>query len=916
MVIVAIIGIALVGPLTTKPEAPVVDGNGVAAGDCQPAESRAQEAADLQAGGAAIVFQKFGGPGCVDQLFGVYPDGRVVGSDGTQQLEAQVTPEAVTALVTNLEGLGWFTDDMYTTWHHPCGECFTYSISITSGDQTKTVGAVDGGTDAPAKYWLATSRIAAILPKSRERPVMRRSGARSLGTRVIAVGCALAVAGCGYVVIPEAAATPTPAIAAGEWSAMATAVQAVDGGLQVDVALRNDTGAWSAFEIADTGAVTLVDASGGRTPCGTAFVGTGGQSLAPGLIIRGYTAGTKSKPVTQLLSVTCEGAALAAGSGLEIAYSYTTGDFNYYRPVPPRTATLRVDLDALAQPTYPGTPGGGSRGRQGGRAHRGHQRQHPDAHGRRAHRRGLRVHVAHRESHQVPGLRPHRHPTRRRFRRRHLRSLSEPASRGHAHHARQRVRRLDDQRRRPGRRPRPVRHAGGRDRAAEELPKPCHRSLVDGHDARQPWPIDRRADDGPIGRRDARQPRPIDRRADDGPIGRVTPGSPGPSTVVPTTAPSGSADRPEWFGLEMTDVRTGQPFTINDFAGKVVLLETMAIWCPTCRRQADEVVRLHELLGHPADLVSISLDTAMSEDAAMLKDYAEKLGYDWNIAVAPLLVARALGNLYSAEYLNPPVSPMLVIDREGNVIGLPYGRQERREACREWSRRCSAPERVETAATAFWIGLLAATSPCVLPLYPGYLAYLSAQPRTNHAGSVRRLLGPAVLAGVLTMMLAIGAIVTTLSIAVGRALTLLVPISLSVILVMGLAMLAGRNPFQRLPGIRVPRHAAAAPRRLYVRPALRTDRTALLRAAGGGHLRVVHHGGRGAPVAVGLRLVRDWPWRATPVALIRAELAPAQRDRATARHGRAIELIGGLLLIGVAVYYAVENWDLFRLYLR
>jgi hypothetical protein len=182
----------------------------------------------------------------------------------------------------------------------------------------------------------------------------------SLGSRVIAVGCALVVAGCGYVVIPEAPATPTPAIAAGEWSAMATAVQPVDGGLQVDIALRNDTGAWSALEIADTGAVTLVDGSGGRTPCGTAFVGTGGQSLAPGLVIRGYTGGTRSKPAIQLLTVTCEGAAAPTpGSGLEVAYSYTTGDFNYYRPVPPRTATLRVDLDTLAQPSYPGTPAEG-----------------------------------------------------------------------------------------------------------------------------------------------------------------------------------------------------------------------------------------------------------------------------------------------------------------------------------------------------------------------------------------------------------------------------------------------------------------------------------------------------------------------------------------------------------------------------
>jgi hypothetical protein len=29
---------------------------------------------------------------------------------------------------------------------------------------------VDGGTDAPAKYWLATSRVAAILPKAGSAP--------------------------------------------------------------------------------------------------------------------------------------------------------------------------------------------------------------------------------------------------------------------------------------------------------------------------------------------------------------------------------------------------------------------------------------------------------------------------------------------------------------------------------------------------------------------------------------------------------------------------------------------------------------------------------------------------------------------------------------------------------------------------
>jgi hypothetical protein len=136
----------------------------VAAG-CETRPFRQDQATSLAKAGAAIVYERNGGATCIDELFAVYPDGRVTGDDGTQKVEATVTPEAVTALMTSLESLGWFTDDMFSTSHRPCGQCFTYFTTVTSGDGPKTVQAVDGGTDAPAKYWLATSRISAILPK-------------------------------------------------------------------------------------------------------------------------------------------------------------------------------------------------------------------------------------------------------------------------------------------------------------------------------------------------------------------------------------------------------------------------------------------------------------------------------------------------------------------------------------------------------------------------------------------------------------------------------------------------------------------------------------------------------------------------------------------------------------------------------
>ena len=136
------------------------------------------------------------------------------------------------------------------------------------------------------------------------------------------------------------------------------------------------------------------------------------------------------------------------------------------------------------------------------------------------------------------------------------------------------------------------------------------------------------------------------------------------ATVVPV---------PDWFNIELTDVTTGETFRIADFKGKVILIETMAVWCPTCARQAKEIQTVHEMLGERDDFVSVSLDVDPNETEEILKGYTDQNGFDWNYAVSPHEVNRALGNLYSAQYLNPPVSPLLIIDQQGRVYGLPFG---------------------------------------------------------------------------------------------------------------------------------------------------------------------------------------------------------------------------------------------------
>lgn len=113
----------------------------------------------------------------------------------------------------------------------------------------------------------------------------------------------------------------------------------------------------------------------------------------------------------------------------------------------------------------------------------------------------------------------------------------------------------------------------------------------------------------------------------------------------------------------------------------------------------------------------------------------------------------------------------------------------------------------EALATTFLLGVAAATSPCLLPLYPGFLAYLAATGEEEPAGVRGRgavLLGLVVVAGVLTAVIAAGLLVSALAVPLGDVLAIVVPATTVVLVVLGLLMIAGRNPFARLATMPVP----------------------------------------------------------------------------------------------------------------
>lgn len=134
-----------------------------------------------------------------------------------------------------------------------------------------------------------------------------------------------------------------------------------------------------------------------------------------------------------------------------------------------------------------------------------------------------------------------------------------------------------------------------------------------------------------------------------------------------------TVESPAWLNADLVNIQTGETFTIDDFAGKVVLVENLAMWCPTCLKQQEQVKLLHEQLGADSDLISIGFDVDQNEEAEDLKAYIESNGFDWYYAIPSLEVVREIANLYGANFLNPPLTPVLIIDRHGVVHPMNMG---------------------------------------------------------------------------------------------------------------------------------------------------------------------------------------------------------------------------------------------------
>lgn len=159
----------------------------------------------------------------------------------------------------------------------------------------------------------------------------------------------LIIGACKYIVLPEGLDIQAKKISKG-WSGVATSVgPGADGSLRIEITIRNETNDWSAMKAVEGKPAILKGGDGKTANCATVFVGTGGHRLAPGFQMRGYTAGTRAEPKTQLIYAECAGAQAAPGSELSIDYASFQGELDYYHQDEGAVSgTMKINLDEIA----------------------------------------------------------------------------------------------------------------------------------------------------------------------------------------------------------------------------------------------------------------------------------------------------------------------------------------------------------------------------------------------------------------------------------------------------------------------------------------------------------------------------------------------------------------------------------------
>ncbi|MEF9944418.1 MAG: TlpA disulfide reductase family protein [Burkholderiaceae bacterium] len=124
---------------------------------------------------------------------------------------------------------------------------------------------------------------------------------------------------------------------------------------------------------------------------------------------------------------------------------------------------------------------------------------------------------------------------------------------------------------------------------------------------------------------------------------------------VLSLAPVAAQERITWSDITLAD---GRVIKASDLAGKTVVVEFWATWCPFCKKQNPYFQRLHEKsAGTGLAVLTFSID----KTPEAVRDYLRSNQYSF-----PAAMAGAQSDLWFGKRKTLP--EVFVVDREGRIV--------------------------------------------------------------------------------------------------------------------------------------------------------------------------------------------------------------------------------------------------------
>ncbi len=110
-------------------------------------------------------------------------------------------------------------------------------------------------------------------------------------------------------------------------------------------------------------------------------------------------------------------------------------------------------------------------------------------------------------------------------------------------------------------------------------------------------------------------------------------------------------------GFKLYNILSTNQITLSQFQGKVVVLNFWATWCPPCKAEIPDLIRIQKEFSNDVVVIGVSVDR---ESPDYVAGFSEELGINYPVVMAD----SKLINLYGGIRAIPTT---FIIDQDGDI---------------------------------------------------------------------------------------------------------------------------------------------------------------------------------------------------------------------------------------------------------